>query len=241
MSHLSIGHLYTALHAACASAVARIIEAHGLEVSYVDLSEDERQEALENAEIDLLISAWTPRDNALGEGGGEFFGDVYRPKAVFAALERHKTESKWNASDFSKIIVTNEALEQAKTAFSSRDDLKALPLEVIGEGALIEKVQQAQNDHQNPLIITWQPHAIFHTDLLKILPDDTSLLGEELKAQFVLRAGIRQNMDDDLFHELSGMMLGNRVMSALDYAISVDGTDPESAAESWQRGRLIGR
>ncbi|MDF7674825.1 glycine betaine ABC transporter substrate-binding protein [Acetobacteraceae bacterium ESL0709] len=241
MSHLSIGHLYTALHGACASAVARIIEAHGVDVSYVDLAMEDRQEALETAEIDLLVSAWMPRDSNVLVEGGEVFGDIYRPQAAFAALTGKKIPSGWMGKEFSRIIASEEAQELVQSARVARSDLGALPLEILGDAALFGHVQKASQDGDNPLIIAWQPHAVFHTDWLQMLPDDAGLLGGELKAQFVLRSGVRQQMDDDLYDELAGMMLGNRVMSALDYAVSVDGLDPESAAESWQRGRLIGR
>lgn len=241
MVHLSIGHLYTALHGACASAVARIIEAHGVDVLFVDLSMEERQEALETAEIDLLVSVWMPRDNDVTVEGCEVFGEIYLPQAVFASLSGNDVSSSWKGDGFSRMIVSEEALALAQSARSSRDDLRDLSLDVVGESALFQSVQNAKQKNDNPLIVTWQPHAVFHTDMLQILPDETGLLGGELKAQLILRPGLRQVIDDDLYDELAGMMLGNRVMSALDYAVSVDGIDPESAAESWQRGRLIGR
>lgn len=86
-----------------------------------------------------------------------------------------------------------------------------------------------------------QPHAVFHTDLLTVIEDPAHLLGGEMSARMIMREDVARQADSDLLDELSEMMLGNRVMSALDYVISVEGQDPEGAAEAWQRGRLIGR
>lgn len=245
MSHISIGHLYTALHAACASAVARVVEANGIDVSYIDLGDEERREALENGEVDLLVSAWMPQDEALLSACVEMIGCLYQPELCFSALSAsHDSGKAWDTAGFSgfdRLVVTDTARERAGIACARYPALAALSLEVIGEGALWGRVEKAAQSGENPLFIAWQPHAVFHTSHLHVLPDPDTVLGAPLKAQMILRSAFKGQIDGDLLDELSGMMLGNRVMSALDYAVSIEGTDPETAAESWQRGRLLPR
>lgn len=252
MSHLAIGHLYTALHAACACAVARVVEANGLDVSYIDLAADEREDALESGEIDLLVSFWTPEDNALLRPGREAIGVLYRPQASFAALatgepasasaaSAEASSASWKASDFMKLLVAEDAWSLVEKLRADHPDVAALPCKKIGEGALIDRVKEAGERGEKPLVVAWQPHAIFHSGLLDVLPDPQGWLGAPQEARLLLRSGLRGVLDEDMLDELSGMMLDNRVMSALDYAISVEGVDPEDAAEAWQRGRLLGR
>lgn len=247
MTEISIGHLYTALHAGCASAVARVIEANSLYANYIDLSADEYDEALTKGEVDILVSAWFPEDNALLSAGREVVGCLYKPELSFAALKTEKNASlegkeRWDVKAFDRIILTSKGRDRLEKLCISHADIANLEREIVGEGALMGRLEEAKERGENPLIVAWQPHAIFHhPDLLMILPDKESLLGEPLSARIVIRAGLREEIDTDLLDELSGMMLGNVVMSALDYAITIEGIAPEDAAESWQRGRLLGR
>ncbi|GBQ04868.1 hypothetical protein AA15669_0191 [Saccharibacter floricola DSM 15669] len=235
MSHLAIGHLYTALHAACASAVARVVEANGVDVSYVDLSADEREEALARHDIDILVSAWMPQDEGLVHKGRETIGDLYQPQLALSVLKDAKDGA------YTSFIVTEESLSYVKAAQEQHQALKDLAVETIGEGALLDRVQQAHERGENPVFAVWQPHAAFHDGSLVELPDSNLLQGQSVSAQIILRDGLRDEVDEDLLDEMSIMMLGTRVMNALDYAVSVQGKDPEEAAEAWQRGRLLPR
>lgn len=241
MSYLTIGHLYTALHAACASGVARVIEANGEEVDYADLSRDERLKALNDGEIDILVSAWFPQDNSFLEQGHEVIGSLYHPELCFSALTKAEKEGSWSPGEFTSLLTTVDALPFVEAKREATPALKELPLEVVDSAEVIERLEQAEKDGRCPLVAVWQPHAVYHTALLSPLAEGDLLNGEKQTAQLVLRKGLRDEVDEDLLDELSIMMLSNKVMSALDHAVSVDGLDPEAAAESWQRGRLIPR
>lgn len=241
MSYLTIGHLYTALHAACASGVARVIEANGEDVAYADLSADERLAALDEGRVDILVSAWFPQDDALLAHGHEILGSLYHPELKLSALKKAGKGANWTVGEFTSLLTTAAAQPYLEKAMETRPELKELPLEVLAPEAVLERVKQAEEAGECPLIALWQPHAIFHTDMLVELPGGDLLAGQEQTARLVLRKGLRDEVDEDMLDELSIMMLSNKVMSALDYAVSVDGMGPEEAAESWQRGRLIPR
>ena len=241
MSYLTIGHLYTALHAACASGVARVIEANGEDVAYADLSRDERLQALDDGEIDILVSAWFPQDEELLVHGHEAIGSLYHPELGFSALKRAGKGTGWTAREFTSLLTTADARPFVEKSFGRHPDLQELSLDVVTTDEVFSRLKQDEEAGKCPLVAVWQPHAVFHTEMLESLPDGDLLDGQIQTAKLVLRKGLRDEVDGDLLDELSIMMLSNKVMSALDHAVSIDGMGPEEAAESWQRGRLIPR
>ncbi|EHH69435.1 hypothetical protein GMO_07420 [Gluconobacter morbifer G707] len=238
---MTIGHLYTSLHAGCASAVARVLEAHEVEVEYIDLDPEDMADVMEAGEVDLLVSAWFPRDEKLAVPGTRMIGDLYQPVVSFAALSPLGEVTTLTASDVDRIIVAEDSWVAFEKAQGRLPALSGLPVEITGEAALIERLEKAQENGEKPLVVATQPHAVFHVPLLTVLDDPERLLGGEMSARMILREAVARAADTDLLDELSEMMLGNKVMSALDYCIAVEGQDPEEAAEAWQRGRLIGR
>ncbi|GBR52992.1 hypothetical protein AA106555_1120 [Neokomagataea thailandica NBRC 106555] len=241
MTQLIIGHLYTSLHAGCASAVARVLEAHDVEVDFLDLDPDDVAETLESGEVDLLVSAWFPRDAGLVPDGARVIGDLYQPRASFAALTPMGAVNNLDATQVERLIVAEDAREALDGALKRLPALSSLPIEVVGEAALYGRLEKARAAGEKVLVAAMQPHAVFHHNFLTLVDDPDELLGGELSARMVLTGPAAARTDSDLIDELSEMMLGNKVMSALDYVIAVEEQDPEEAAESWQRGRLIPR
>ncbi len=79
MGVIKLGFLHTALHAGCASAVARVIEAHGFEIDYVDLTRGDVKDALFTNQLDIYASTWLPMDDDLLNGNYRAVGDLYQP------------------------------------------------------------------------------------------------------------------------------------------------------------------
>lgn len=48
-------------------------------------------------------------------------------------------------------------------------------------------------------------------------------------------------MEQDLLDELDELMLSAKIISAMDYAMRVEGMTADEAAEAWQRGKLLPR
>ncbi|GBR49125.1 hypothetical protein AA106556_1940 [Neokomagataea tanensis NBRC 106556] len=236
-----IGHLYTALHAGCASAVARVLEAHDVEVDFLDLDPDDISETLESGEVDLLVSAWFPRDEGIVPAGARVIGNLYQPRASFAALTPMGAVNALSAAEVTRLVVAEDTREALDSALKCLPALSSLPIEMVGEAALLARLEKAKAADEKILVAAMQPHAVFHSGLLTLVDDPDEVLGAELSARMVLTGPAAARADSDLIDELSEMMLGNKVMSALDYAIGVEEQDPEDAAESWQRGRLIPR
>ncbi|WP_048848091.1 glycine betaine ABC transporter substrate-binding protein [Tanticharoenia sakaeratensis] len=246
MTEMTIGHLRTGCDAGCASAVARVLEAHEVEVAFLDLDRDERAAALAAGRVDLLVSAWMPRDLGLAGSGARVIGGLYRPSYVWAftgalpagqALLSHA-----GTLDVARIITTPD-LEERLSALLGTDAVGGCraSVELCEPDALHDRVRHAVAQGERAIVAVEQPHAIFHDAGFSVLEDPAGALGGEMEARMILGPEAARECEPDLLDELDEMMLGNKVMSALDHAITVDDMDPEDAAEAWQRGRLLPR
>lgn len=117
--------------------------------------------------------------------------------------------------------------------------LSGLTVSVCNDDALYDTVQKSRLDGRKFLVFLAQPHALFHDEAFQPINDPR--FSQEMEAALLVREAVAACADQDMLDELSEMTLGNKVMSALEYAIQIDEMDPEEAAEAWQRGRLVAR
>lgn len=240
MTSITLGHLRDTLHAGCAAAVARVLDAYEMDVSFVDASPDELPDMLEAGEIDLLVSVWLPRDEKLVNAGFRSLGELYLPQNLWAATAPLPPIDRIDTGDVACVITTPELAPVVQAALETLPALRGVSIEIVDDEAIYDRV--IRFSEARPCIVALaQPHALFHADVLHQIEDPEFRLGREMRACMILREGVASRLDSDMLDELSEMMLGNKVMSALDYLIRVEGVDPEDAAESWQRGRLIPR
>lgn len=240
MTSITLGHLRDTLHAGCAAAVARVLDAYEMDVSFVDASPDELPGVLEAGEIDLLVSVWLPRDEKFVNAGFRSLGELYLPQNLWTATAPLPSIDKIGSGDVACLITTPDLALVVQSALERLPALQGVPLKIVDDEAIYDRVVKF-SDAKPCIVALAQPHALFHIDVLHLIEDPDFRLGREMRACMVLREGAASRLDSDMIDELSEMMLGNKVMSALDYLIRVEGADPEDAAESWQRGRLIPR
>ncbi|AOX20120.1 glycine betaine ABC transporter substrate-binding protein [Kozakia baliensis] len=241
MTAITLGHLRDALHAGCASAVARVLDAYEVEVDFVDADADELPGMLDNGEIDLLVSAWLPRDAGFVQHGMRLIGLLYRPVYVWASTKPLGPIDTLTSEQVGRFITVSQDAPRLKAALAMLPNLAGTPVETCDEEVLYERVSAAAEAGEALVAMIAQPHALFHTDMLHVLEDAQERLGGEMEARMMVRETVAACADSDMLDELSEMTLGNKVMSALDYTIQVEGVDPEDAAEAWQRGRLVPR
>lgn len=239
MTTLSLGHLRNALHAGCASAVARVLDAHEIEVEFVDADRDELPSLLDDGTIDLLVSAWLPEDAGLIQHGMRVLGTLYRPVRVWASYDSLPPVEALAPGQVGRIITAKPDEARMRSIVEASPALASVPVTICEEDALFETVQAARAEGTSALVFLAQPHALFADEAFAIVADPR--LGEEMEACMMVRESVAACADQDMLDELSEMTLGNKVMSAMDRAIQVDGMDPEEAAEAWQRGRLVSR
>jgi len=239
MTTISLGHLRDALNAGCASAVARVLDAHEVEVDFVDADQSELPGLLEESAIDLLVSAWLPRDAGLLQHGMRVLGTLYRPYYCWAGYGGHETIEGLTAGQITRVITARSDEAQMRGLLAQTEALSETAVTLCADESLYATVQNAREAGENFLVFLAQPHALFHDDRFQPVRD--ARLGEEMEANLLVREAVAACADQDMLDELSEMTLGNKVMSALDHAIQIDGMDPEEAAEAWQRGRLVAR
>lgn len=239
MTTISLGYLGTALHAGCASAVARVLDAHEVEVEFIDSDTDELPQMLEEGAIDLLVSAWLPRDAALVQYGMRVLGTLYKPSYCWAGYGDIADIGSIAPGAVDRVIAGRSDAGQVEALVVQTPSLAATPVSLCDDEALYATVQTAREAGEKALVFLAQPHALFHDEAFQPVADPR--LTGEMEACLLVRETIAACADQDMLDELSEMTLGNKVMSALDYAIQIDGMDPEEAAEAWQRGRLVSR
>ncbi|WP_336946467.1 glycine betaine ABC transporter substrate-binding protein [Asaia sp. BMEF1] len=239
MTTISLGYLRNALHAGCASAVARVLDAHEVEVEFLDADRGELPGLLEEGAIDLLVSAWLPRDASLVQHGMRVLGTIYRPYYCWGSYDAVSSPAELSSEALETVFVARSDAARLQDVLAQKPSLSGLAPTLCEDEALFEAVQGAHAAGRKFIVFLAQPHALFHDEAFQPVSDPH--FSEELEAALLVREAVAACADQDMLDELSEMTLGNKVMSALEYAIQVDNMDPEEAAEAWQRGRLVAR
>ncbi len=246
MHTIRLGYPDSLLHEASAAAVARVLEAHDLEVEYVPAASGTLPGLLEADAFDLLATAWLPATDAalLASGRMQPLGLLYRPRYVWCVIgpEPVGIGDLAASPSFERRILVDAA---SPLAALSEAALVAygLPaagyvLEAVEAAAALEWAEAGDTSRIVPLS---QPHGLLHAQRLRPLADPLLALGGDQEARLLLRSALRPTLDGDLIDELDELTLGNKVVSALAHAMRVDGMSAEEAAEAWQRGRLSPR
>nr|WP_321986276.1 glycine betaine ABC transporter substrate-binding protein [uncultured Lichenicoccus sp.] len=246
MDTIRLGYPDTLLHEASAAAVARVLEAHELEVEYVPAAAASLPGLLDTDAFDLLVSAWLPDIDAamLASGRMQPLGLLYRPRFVWCVIGSDPVSIADLAASaaFERRIVVDAA---SPLAALSQKAIDAYGLQ--GAGYVLEAVDEtaaldwAEAGDPSRIVPLSQPHGLLHAQRLRPLADPLATLGGDQEARLLLRTARRGSLDGDLIDELDELTLGNKVVSALAHAMRVDGMSAEEAAEAWQRGRLSPR
>ncbi len=245
MDRLALGFLADVVHEASAAAVARVLEAHEHEIDTIPLARNAVPAALASGEIDLFASAWLPLIDAnLLDGRMQPLGLLYRPFLVWCAA----------GSGLRGIgeLASNQALERRIVVPASGPVAMAaervLDAYALGEtGYALDRVSDAEAlawaEAMDPsrVVPLCQPHPLLHDTRLRALEDPQGALGPAQEARLLIRGDLRHSLDPDLLDELDELTLGNKVVSAMAHAISVEGWSAEAAADAWQRGKLTPR
>ena len=250
MDTVRLGFPDASLHEASAAAVARVLEAHELEVEYVPIAPDALPGALagsdEGGSIDLFAAAWLPLTDAamVASGHMEPLGLLYRPAFIWTAADNNLAnigDIVAAASLDRRICVSSTgpaALLAARALKAYGLDAAGFVLEQVSDDAALEWAEAADPTRIVPLC---RPHALLHRSGLHALEDPLAALGPEQEARLLIRHDLRDILDSDLIDELDELTLGNKVVSAMAYAMRVEGMSAEEAADAWQRGKLTPR
>ncbi len=242
MDAIRLGYPDAALHEASAAAVARVLEAHELEVEYVPAATD--ADAVEDG-IDLFASAWLPRTDAalLASGRMRPLGVLYRPLLLWSVAGGDARSIADLAANprFERTILAPagpiaRAAPQVLRAY--RLDEAGYAVETVPDAEAFAWAAAAPPGRVVPMC---RPHALLHASVLRPLEDPLDALGAEQQASLLIREDLQATLDPDLIDELEALTLGNRVVSAMAHAMRLQAMSAEQAADAWQRGKLTPR
>ena len=248
MDELVIGHPELSFQAAVAAAVARVLDAHGIEAGFAAAPMSDLLAALVDGRIDMIASVWSGQDGAAIAALGdrvETLGALYQPQPLWCVQPGAPAQTledllRPEIRDALGGVVIDPG-PQAPVPVAEIFDAMRLGeagwrLQGGGLSAL-EAACAAKADHVLPL---WTPSAATHGEgALRALADPLGRLGGAQEARLLVRAG--WDADPDLIDELSELPLSNRIIGAMDRMMRDEGASAEAAAEAWQRGRLSQR
>ena len=246
MEQVRLGYLDAPLHEASAAAVARVLEAHDLEVEYVPADPAGLDAAFDADDMDLFACAWLPLTDAalLTSGRMEPIGLLYRPAFIWCVA----SDGPVGIGDLASAAFMDRRIPvpaSGPTAELAHHVLQAYGLDVAGfriePVSDAEALAWAESGDPARIIPLCRPHHLLHAGKLRALDDPQGALGPEQEARLLIRHALRDSMDPDLLDELDALTLGNRVVSAMAYAMRIGGLSAEQAADAWQRGKLTPR
>lgn len=243
MEIVRLGYPDAALHEASAAAVARVLEAHELEVEYVPFAVG----TLPGEGVDLFAAAWLPLTDAsmLASGQMQPLGLLYRPAFIWAVTAEAPTTTIAG-------LISAPAMDR-RILVPTLGPIAALAAQVVARygldaaGYRIERVVDAEAtawaEAADPgrIVPLCRPHDLLHASGLRALDDPLAALGSEQEARLLIRHDLRSVLDGDLIDELEALTLGNKVVSAMAHAMRIQGMSAEEAADAWQRGKLTPR
>jgi glycine betaine/proline transport system substrate-binding protein len=252
---LTLAHPDEPRHEAAAAAVARVLEAHELEVVIRAVERPAVARLLERGEIDLFATAWLPDVDAdwtaSGVGMEAMGGVLYRPQAMWSVTaavpgtlatiaDLAKPEF---AGGLERILLVPASLEMPSRRAAEAYGLSGagFGLEILPDENAYHRARALVDAGSAAVVPNWHPGALAHGGVLRPLGDPLGALGTRQEARLLLRRGLREVLDPDLLDELDELTLGNPVVSAMEHAMRRDDMTAADAAEAWQRGKLTPR
>ena len=249
MTSLTLAYPESTIHEATAATIIRVLEANDIEPEIVTGPKQALADLLHKGEIDIYVAAWLPdEDSALLSPGITQLGRLFRPEANCCISDENSaltslSELAQAGQDVARVIITPQSLatrmEQVLSAYSLAD--AGFTLEVLPDEEALSRLNAALGTQPPSILPLFQPCFLFHQGGLRILNDPKAAMGKEMEATLLLRDGLRDELETDLLDELDELMLSAKIISAMDYAMRVEGMSADEAAEAWQRGKLLPR
>ncbi len=249
MTSLTLAYPDSTIHEATAATIIRVLEANDVEPEIVTGPKQALADLLRKHEIDIYVAAWLPEDDAdLLSPGITQLGRLFRPEACCCISDENSplaslSELAQAGPEISRVIITPQSLEKRMERVLAAYRLAdaGFTLDVLPDEEALAKLNAALGSTPQNIMPLFQPCFLFHQGGLRILNDPEKALGQEQEATLLLREGLRDELETDLLDELDELMLSAKIISAMDYAMRVEGMSADEAAEAWQRGKLLPR
>ena len=249
MTSLTLAYPDSTIHEATAATIIRVLEANDIEPEIVTGPKQALADLLRKGEIDIYVAAWLPDEDSdlLGTGITQL-GRLFQPEACCCISDENSPLTSLSdlaqaGQGITRTIVTPQSLarrmEQVLHTYNLAE--AGFTLDVLPDEEALARHNAALGAEQPSLLPLFQPCFLFHQGGLRILNDPHKAMGGEMEATLLLRDGLRDELETDLVDELDELMLSAKIISAMDYAMRVEGMSADEAAEAWQRGKLLPR
>lgn len=229
MAEIKIGYAPSIEGAIGLAAVMRILGNNESNISFKDCDEDELIAGLESGELDIAVPVFSSADHSTIK----LLTALYDEGAVLCGLGLKTSELK--ELNGKEVLVAEDVEEHWEELKAKDAELASLKASVVSFDEIISK---SEDDSAHCFIFIPTPCDLIHLSTVK--PDSTRSITKH-KAYIAGAADIKEKVHSLTLDELTQLLVGNTVMSALMWAVECDGQEPEEAVASWQRGHLIGR
>lgn len=247
---MKIGFFDSPIHEATAAVVTRVLEAHGItDIELVTGESIALIQEMQAGGIDLFIGLWLPDVHAEAiQSNPELMvmGNLYQPLVALALPNRMRDqvvsiEQLRENAEVNREIRVYDALYDIANRVLKEYDLFKVGYQLLptsDESIFLD----CQNDaalRKAEVMVIGVPGILADSDDFYFLKDPKDILSRKQKAVMVLNRSWVKGLGEDLIDELEEMMLGNQVVQLLETAMRDQGMDADSAAEAWQRGKLV--
>jgi|WetSurMetagenome_2_1015567.scaffolds.fasta_scaffold29614_5 glycine betaine/proline transport system substrate-binding protein len=249
---LRLGHIDLSFHAASAAVVQLVLERYGHKVEGSAAPHEKMFRRFGRAEIDILVSAWLPASHgaylAPFEADTRKLTVLYEPYCLWGVPDFVPEAEVASISDLLSALAL-ERMERriqginpgAGISRFSGAMIDAYGLRAAGyyfkpgsEAECFGAFEKAVADERWVIVPLWSPQYLHHRYRIRVLEDPKGLLGGADAATLIVRRDAEPLIAPAAIRELETLHLGNPTVTALDYAIRVEGLSPaEAARASW--------
>ncbi|GAB1542262.1 glycine betaine ABC transporter substrate-binding protein [Scytonema sp. NUACC21] len=247
-----LGRIDESFYQAAAAVVVNILNRLGHAIKVIDGSHTEVYNAVGEGNVDLCVAFWLPEGHAqvwkrLQEhveevstlySGARFFWALpeYVPVEVVSSIEdlaKPEVADRMNKTLRGLSLdttITTASMKMIKEYGLDRQGYELIPGSFDDwKASLI----QAEASQQWSIIPLWQPYYFNQLYRLRPLDEPKNLLGGLNRVVLAAHRGVREQLPKKTLESLARMRLDIAAITAMDYAINMDGKTPEEAAADW--------
>ncbi|MCL1125117.1 glycine betaine ABC transporter substrate-binding protein [Shewanella surugensis] len=250
---ITLGVTDLSFHRVTASLLMHIFNEMGFEVTRVYSPHQDNFKKLQNAEVDLLTSAWLPSSHGMYKQDVEHvislteLGQHYAPYALWGGPDYVPIEAVSQVSDLlkSEVISTMQPTIQGINAGAGISRFSIRMMQEYGlteagyrfltgtEEACFSAFEQAVNNKQWVIVPLWKPQFLHYRHHIRELVEPKGLLGGVDKAVLLLRDDKKHLFTQVLLDTLNGVHFSNAIIGALDHQVCRENKPVDEVTKHW--------
>lgn len=247
-----LGRIDESFYQAAAAVVANILNRLGHNVKVIDGTHTEAYNAVGEGNVDLCVAFWLPEGHAAVwkrlQDRVEEVSTLYTGARFFWAVPKYvPVEAVRSIGDLAKpevaarmnktvrglsldTTITTASQKAIKEYGLDRQGYELIPGSFDNWKASLIQAEAAQ---QWAVIPLWQPYYFNQLYRLRPLEEPKNLLGGVNRVVLAAHRGVSEQLPKQTLKVLARLRLDIAAITAIDYAINMNGKTPEEAAEDW--------